>query len=136
MLNVIVLALALQAATTEPSVTIPSPPAQGPATASDVPDPDQIAHPHWLRLPSGGAFASTYPERAQRFRVSGGAVIKCEVLGNGRLGGCVVLAERPAGWGFGAAALRLSSTFAMPPPSPTTDGRPWTVTFPVRYIMH
>jgi TonB family protein len=58
-----------------------------------------------------------FPERAMRRNVETGAVtLSCLVKANGRLDDCVVETERPAGVGFGQAALdgarraRLAST--------------------------
>jgi outer membrane biosynthesis protein TonB len=81
MLDVIVLALALQAAAAGPRAAAPPPAAQGPTTGAELADPDRISHRAGSICRNGGDMASTYPARAMAAGVSGGAVIKCEVLG-------------------------------------------------------
>ena len=92
------------------------------ASASDPPPPAVIARPDWLHRPSGEDLARHYPRRALERGLSGRAEIGCAVTRTGRLQACAVLAETPAGAGFGAAALKLAREFQMRPQ--TEDGRP------------
>jgi TonB family protein len=78
--------------------------------------------PDWLRKPTGQDVAAFFPKEAGRRGVSGTATIACKVVADGRLGDCEVIKERPAGLGFGEAALGLSKTFRMTPPPPGQIG--------------
>ena len=50
-----------------------------------------------------------YPDRAQRLEISGWARLECEVTAMGRGQHCLVVGESPANFGFGLAAIKLSS---------------------------
>ena len=76
----------------------------------------------WERKPTGAEFGSYYPDRAMRQGVSGAATIACVVRASGALRDCRLVAETPPGYGFGDAAMRLSSLFKMRPQ--TMDGVP------------
>ena len=54
--------------------------------------------------------------------ISGWAVIECRLTAKGSLSACQILGEGPNGYGFGDAALRLSSRFKFA--SKTKDGEP------------
>jgi protein TonB len=71
---------------------------------------------------SSGAPIRYYPQRAQRMGVEGKAVIDCEVEASGQLADCKVVSEIPEGYGFGDAALKMSSLFKMK--TTTKDGQP------------
>lgn len=58
------------------------------------------------RNPSQHAFADNYPARAADAHVEGWAKVQCTVQTTGRLADCVVVAETPQGYGFGAAAVK------------------------------
>ncbi len=77
--------------------------------------PPLITEPAWLRKPDAHKFAEFYPLDAERTHVSGRATIGCRVLASGLLEACFVVDESPAGFGFGAAALKMASTFQMRP---------------------
>lgn len=93
-----------------------------PAAARAAPAAPVITDPDWLQRPSGDDMARYYPERAQRLDMSGSVVLQCEVKADGGVSGCFVESETPEDFGFGAAALNLSSLFRMRPL--TRGGRP------------
>jgi TonB family protein len=78
-----------------------------------------ITNPDWLHKPGPDDFSSLFPSGATS---TGVVVIQCEVTSDGHATGCVVLAENPAGQGFGAAALKIAPRFQMKPE--TLDGKP------------
>jgi TonB family protein len=79
--------------------------------------PVKITKPDWLRTPNAQLFADLYPRQAQAYRVSGQTNLNCRVAVSGSLVDCVVIDESPAGFGFGAAALKMSTAFQMRPMS-------------------
>ena len=96
-----------------------------------------------LRIPpldddlSGDDVARYYPFFAQALGKDGRAVIRCQVTAAGTLTGCSVVHEIPKGWGFGAAALKMSALFQMRP-AEDGDGRPVEgaqVTIPIRFRL-
>jgi protein TonB len=54
-------------------------------------------------------------ERGQRLDRSGNVTLQCQVTAKGAVADCAVLAEDPADFGFGDAALRLAQLFKMKP---------------------
>lgn len=66
--------------------------------------------------------ARYYPDRATRQNIDGRVTISCSVRANGTVTGCSVVSENPPDYGFGDAAIRLSSKFRMKPK--TADGSP------------
>ncbi|MCI3135574.1 energy transducer TonB family protein [Phenylobacterium aquaticum] len=73
---------------------------------------------------------------AEMFEVEGYATISCLVDAGGALTDCAVVDEGPAGLGFGAAAVSLSSSFHMRPK--TVDGAPVAggdVRIPIRFAL-
>jgi periplasmic protein TonB len=81
--------------------------------------PVTIDRPHWLERPS--RLERLYPRRARESGIEGAAQLDCLVSVAGALD-CVVIAETPANWGFGAAALRIADEYRMAPA--TRDGVP------------
>lgn len=99
-------------------------------TVSPPPPAGTIIHrPDWLVKPSGEDLAEYYPARAARHDISGKATIRCDVMVDGRLDGCMVLEESPTGEHFGDAALKMASKFQMTKPDP--NGPPASVTIPL-----
>lgn len=73
------------------------------------------------RAERGGA-ARASPKDAALEGLNGHAVVDCEVGADGALRNCSVVEERPAGWGFGAAAMKAVAQFRMKPA--TLNGKP------------
>lgn len=92
--------------------------------------------PAFARLPTALEMAAAYPKPALAAGVTAGrGDIRCEVVDGGWLSGCVLVAEAPAGRGFGQAALQLSPHFKMTPW--TKDGLPTIggeVDIPVSFV--
>ena len=106
------------------------------ATAPPPMRPSVITNPDWLRRPTGEDVARYYPEKAQRDEMEGRATVSCNVTAGGTLSDCRVIDESPADYGFGLAALKLSSLFLMRPQ--TKDGVPvsgGTVRIPIRFVL-
>jgi TonB family protein len=91
-----------------------------------VPDITRMAHtvakPAVITQPSAAEIQAAYPERALSDQVQGSAAIDCQVMANGKLAGCHVAGELPAGYGFGQAVMDLAGDFVMKPRS--VDGEP------------
>ncbi|HSV04045.1 MAG TPA: hypothetical protein VLI41_12650 [Phenylobacterium sp.] len=65
----------------------------------------------WIAAPNLAEVAAAYPQRARLARRAGAAELTCGVNFDGWLRDCAVLAEQPAGEGFGIAARRLAERF-------------------------
>lgn len=97
----------------------------GCATAPAVP-------PTWARTPDPQALADAYPGFAEDAGIEGAAEIECRVS-EARLEACEVKSEKPAGLGFGAAALSLSGQYLV-----QADSRgelPRSVSFMARFAL-
>jgi TonB family protein len=106
------------------------------AAGVETESPVTVRNPSWLRKPTGDEFARVYPRKALVNRVSGRAALNCRVTVTGALETCVVIDEGPVGFGFGAAALKMSSAFVMRPE--TVNGVPVTgaqVNIPIVFGM-
>jgi hypothetical protein len=83
------------------------------------PDVTRMAHTvtraSIITQPTRAQIQAAYPERALSNQIEGGAAIDCEVTAQGKLAGCQLAAETPAGFGFGQATLDLSGDFVMKP---------------------
>lgn len=94
-----------------------------------------ITSPDWLRKPSAQDLSRVVPARAAKEGRNGQATIACRVNLEGGVYDCAVVEEDPAGYGFGEAALAMSSSFAMRPMS--LDGKPVAgavVRIPIRWL--
>jgi protein TonB len=69
----------------------------------------------WASMPSRRDLGRAVPKEALRLGLSGRVVLRCDVLDNGKLAGCIVQSEDPAGVGFGEAAYRLIPKFQLAP---------------------
>ena len=106
-------------------------------TQSPPPRPaDTITQADWIRRPTAEDVSRFYPNRAMLRDVEGTTRISCRVSVTGQLVGCEVQFESPQGYGFGAAAIRLSSTLRMRPMM--RNGEPVdgdTITIPIRWQL-
>ncbi len=85
-------------------------------------EPAVITRPIWLEKPTIEDLIRYYPPEAKAAKVGGRAAIACTVSADGRLDDCMVIAETPAEYRFGDAALQMSRHFRMRPLS--ADGVP------------
>lgn len=74
-----------------------------------------VVHPDWVRKPSAEEVKEAFPPLAQMLGIPGSALLSCSITAKGRTRSCEVINESPAGLGFGAAALAMSSTFEVSP---------------------
>jgi TonB family protein len=84
---------------------------KAPAAAAPI----VIVNPDWLRRPSGDDLSRAFPAGPATKGIGGKVEISCVVSVTGALRSCQVVSETPAGLGFGAAALVMSSQFLMKP---------------------
>lgn len=71
--------------------------------------------PDWRRKPSSEDLMGVWPTNALRSGRGGSAVVNCKVTAQGVLFDCIAKTEKPAGAGFGAAAVALTPQFLMKP---------------------
>ena len=95
----------------------------------------EITNPDWRKMPTGDDLAREYPPLASMMNIEGKATITCTVEVEGRLDQCRVLSESPAGFGFGAATMRMAAYFEMIPAR--VDGQPvkGVVTVPIAFRL-
>jgi TonB family protein len=101
----------------------------GAAAAAETPPKGELVpedlvdqKPDWLRRPTAESLMGVWPTEAIRKGLSGKAVIACKVSTRGVLFDCTVVSEKPAGAGFGGAALALTPQLLMKPAM--KDGKP------------
>ncbi len=111
--------------------TLPQAAPDAPPRPTIGPNGEVMQPPVWARPP-----APEYPALAMRRGVESGVVeLRCVTLVSGELGPCRVMAEDPAGAGFGEAALRGVRDARVVPRS--IDGRdtPSMIQFKVRFRL-
>jgi len=100
-------------ATVAPLTVRALPPGTPPAATVEVPTDDTQM----------GQWASIWPADAYKEHLAGHVVLSCDIDVHGLAEWCQVASERPAGKGFGAAALELRPTFKVKPAT-GPDGAP------------
>jgi TonB family protein len=104
--------------------------------APQLPVEGLITDPDWAERPTGDDVSRFYPPLAVSLRLSGRAMVLCSVTSGGTLTGCSTLGQSPAGFGFGDAALHLTSLFRMRPRmlngTPVPGG---SVRIPIRFAF-
>lgn len=68
---------------------------------------------YWARKPTPHEFARAYPEKAQRQNIQGRGVVVCTIGLELTLEACEIIQETLPGWGFGDAAMSLTSLFKL-----------------------
>ncbi len=63
----------------------------------------------WVEAPTVADIAAAYPARARSAAVSGQVELTCEMGRDGHPRDCAALTEKPGGYGFGAAAVKLAT---------------------------
>jgi len=69
----------------------------------------------WLRKPTRADLQAVWPVEAWKHGQGGWSAVSCKVSEAGMLFACAADAEKPAGAGFGAAAVALTPQFKMKP---------------------
>jgi TonB family protein len=67
----------------------------------------------WLKRPTADDFARVYPERAVKQMIEAQATLHCHVGTDGQFTACTAGDERPAGWEFSEAVLKLAPLFQI-----------------------
>ncbi|MGA0607741.1 energy transducer TonB [Phenylobacterium sp. VNQ135] len=92
--------------------------------------------PDWRKKPSPEDLAAVFPREALIRGMDGQAIITCTATVHGTLSDCIALWDKPAGMGFGGAAIALTPQFTMKPamrkgkPTPSSVSIPINFTFP------
>lgn len=108
----------------------------GAVWAASPASPRLVGKPNWVEKPTGEDVKSLYPKAAEKAGKEGMAVIDCRVRGDGSLRACRIHSQDPAQYGFGKAALKMSTRFRMK--AKDEDGLPTAgaaVTIPIRFKL-
>ncbi len=103
--------------------------AAGGATVPAVQPPPTTSAP-----PSDATVSSLTIVKRKEDKV-GHSSIRCTVRTNGDLSDCKVVSEDPVGYGFGAAALKLSARFHMKPHVRDGQAVEGIVTIPFKWVL-
>ncbi len=94
-----------------------------------------VVAPDWTSIPTAENLGEAFPGFAADAGIAGRTRLKCELAISGVLENCRVASESPAGLGFGAAAISLSSEFRAEPASRNGVPVRSQVTFPLRFAL-
>jgi TonB family protein len=97
--------------------------------------PQPVTKASWLKTPNGDDMLEVYPSKAFANGLAGQATLVCQVDASGSLKDCFVIDESPAGYGFGDAALKLSSKFRLKPPFRNGVPVGGRMTIPIRFAL-
>jgi len=97
---------------------VPAPIATEPEAMTPYKPRGVVTRPSWSAAPNARQMSRVFPRRAMLLGVTGRVKLRCLVHRSGLVRQCEVESEAPEGWGFGQAALRMSSGFRM---NPMTD---------------
>ncbi len=92
-------------------------------------------YPDWVRRPRPEDIRAVWPREAMKRGGSGRAVISCLVTSQGALTQCMTIEERPAGAGFGGAAIALSPQMTFKPARLNGVAVPSPVTIPLHFEL-
>ena len=93
----------------------------------------RYARASWIYRPSDAEMRRFWPPAAVGNRISGRAVLACQVPRSGRPDRCWVVSETPADIGFGAAAVAMAPLFRIRPVLRNGKVLPVPVIVPVAY---
>ena len=103
-----------------------------PATRTGVPVASPvtltIAFSEWIHVPGRLETDAVWPAAARSANVKGDVGVNCAVGSDGHLIDCKIIAERPAGRGFGTAALALASEYVHRSPASGGASAPTRIT--------
>lgn len=105
-----------------------------PKTRPEEPPPIS-ANPDWQVKPDYKDIYWAFPPRAVAERRAGRAVITCEVSIQGAAEACKVVSEEPAGYGFGEAAVALTSKMLFKPKIECGKVVPATIQVPIAFQL-
>jgi len=75
----------------------------------------RYARASWIHRPSDAELRRFWPADAVRDRISGRALLACQVPRSGRPERCWLVSDTPADMGFGAAAVQMAPLFRIRP---------------------
>ena len=76
--------------------------------------PEQVHGDNWVGPVQSAKETPFYPAKALRLKKTGKVLLNCFMEPDGSLSDCRVRFEYPRGWGFGAAALKMSGDIIIP----------------------
>ncbi len=80
-----------------------------------------VVAPHWTEMPTAEQMAEFYPKLAWSLSLGGRVHLACQQTAIGTLDHCSAVSERPAGLGFGSAAVLLAAYFHTKPDDADDD---------------
>jgi len=95
--------------------------------------PGGVVALNWAAMPTEEQIWWSYPPAAMATRASGMVTLRCGVTPAGATENCRVIEETPAGLGFGAAALTLSTQFVFRPKVACGQAVEGDVSIPIRF---